>query len=160
MKKIYVDGYNLIFRIPTLSRVQRESPARAREMLSSLLQRYAASKKTEMYVVYDSRERETGEQRFLAGYRFEEIFVKDADRYLRNITEKNAENQDITVVSSDINDVVRPAKAYGAKVMTAEEFFRLLENCERRSKTQPEKPPPPTGEELEQWLEIFKAKRK
>jgi predicted RNA-binding protein with PIN domain len=155
VKKLYVDGYNFIFRNPPLSRIHAQSLAHAREVSRSLLQRYAASKKVEVCVVYDSREKANGSAITDVGYLYEEIFVKDADAYLRNLAAERAESEDITIVSSDISDVLRPARGYGAKVMSSEEFFRLLEKSERKQREEPEKPPPPQGEEIDRWLKFF-----
>lgn len=155
VKKIYIDGYNFIFRNPPLSRIHTQSPAQAREMMRSLLERYAAAKKVEIHVVYDSREQDNGDYVKDTGYRYEEIFVKDADAYLRSLAEQRGRSEDITVVSSDRWDVLGPAKARGAAVMSSEEFYRLLEKRERRVREKPEKPSPPEGEELEQWLKFF-----
>jgi len=134
VNRIYLDGYNFILRNPDLSRIFRGNSVLARERLKSLLQGYAALKKVKIFVVYDSREKREGQGTVTSDYLFEEVFVRDADSYLRKIVETQGRKQkgELTVVSSDVSDILLPAKAHGARVLKSEEFFTQLLNTGRK----------------------------
>jgi predicted RNA-binding protein with PIN domain len=160
VNRIYLDGYNFILRNPDLSRIFRESPLQARERLKSLLQGYAAHKKVKVIVVYDSREKDPGQGTITSGYLYEEVFVKDADAYLRKLVEQSAGKQSsrLTVVSSDVSDVLRPVKAHGVGVLRSEEFFTQLQSTDRKRFEEPEKPSPPGKKEIEDWIKYFEER--
>ncbi|MFQ6104694.1 MAG: NYN domain-containing protein [Candidatus Glassbacteria bacterium] len=157
MNKVYLDGYNFILRNQILSRIFKGQPHLAREKLKSLLQEYAIRKKITIIVVYDSREKLPGEGSVSSGYRYKEVFVKDADSYLRKVMERPRSTHGITIVSSDVSDVVLPAKARGVNVISSEEFTRKLRKMGRRERKDYEKPSPPSGEELEDWIRYFEG---
>jgi len=160
VNRIYLDGYNFILRNPNLSLIFRDSPLQARERLKSLLQGYAARRKVKVVVVYDSREKAPGQGTITSDYLYEEVFVRDADAYLRKLVEKAGRKQrtGLTVVSSDMYDVLLPAKAHGARVLRSEEFFAQLLSSERKLFDEPEKPSPPGKNEIEDWIKYFEEK--
>ncbi|GEM_PF-4853780 len=159
MNKVYLDGYNFILRNSALARLFRSDQDAARERLKSILQDYAARKKVKITVVYDSREKPIGEGTVTSYYLYEEIFVNDADAYLRNISGRSrAPRMDrITIVSSDYSDVYLPAKGRGAAVLSCEEFYSEILKLMRKKDTDQEKPSPPTSKEIEDWLRYFET---
>ncbi len=157
MNRIYLDGYNFILRNPDLARIFRDNPLQARERLKSLLQGYAALKKAKVVVVYDSREKGRDKGTVKSGYLYKEVFVRDADSYLRKTVEKSEGKQrsELTVVSSDVSDVLLPARAQGVRVLTSEEFFSQILSIDRKTREEPEKPSPPGKNEVEDWIKYF-----
>ncbi len=155
MNKVYLDGYNFILRNPSLSRFSRGQLERGREHIRSLLSRYAVVRKTQVIVVYDSRKKPPGEGTAYSGRFYREVFVRDADSYLRRVMETGRDRKNTIVVSSDVDHVVLPARAQGVTVMSSEEFYRVVRKTEERLREDPEKPPPPTGADLEDWMRYF-----
>lgn len=155
MNKVYLDGYNFIHRNPTLSRLSKGDLEHGREHIRSLLARYATVRKTQIIVVYDSRTKLPGEGTAYSGYLYREVFVRDADSYLRRVMRTEPDRKNVMVVSSDVEHVVQPAKAHGIAVMSSEEFMRVVRKTEQRDREQSEKPLPPTGREVDDWIRYF-----
>jgi len=157
VNRIYLDGYNFILRNPDLARIFRDNPLLARQRLKSLLQGYAALKKAKVVVAYDSKEKGLDQGTVTSDYLYKEVFVKDADSYLRKTVEKSrgGRRSELTVVSSDVSDVLLPAKAQGVRVLTSEEFFSQILSMNRKTGEEPEKPSPPGKNEIEDWIKYF-----
>jgi predicted RNA-binding protein with PIN domain len=157
VNRVYLDGYNFILRNPTLSRIFKGDNQMARERLKSILQEYAARRKVKITVVYDSEDKTPGQGTVTSGYLYEEVFVRDADSYLRQMMDRSQGRDEhaLTIVSSDFSDVILPAKGRGVRVLTSEEFNEDLKRTISKEQSESEKPSPPDKEELEDWMRYF-----
>ncbi|MCK4463409.1 MAG: NYN domain-containing protein [Candidatus Omnitrophica bacterium] len=119
MKTIILDGYNVIHKIPELSRKLDESLAAARTALaihmSSWRRKYLYQR---IHIVFDGQDRATWSysQTALHGIGCSFTQTKDeADDYIIRIIRKSKNPHDITVISDD-NKIRNNCKAYGVKV--------------------------------------------
>ena len=85
------------------------------------------------------------------------VDVESADDRIEDLIARHSSPKTLTVVSSD-NRIRRAAQRRKAKVMTADEYWCQMDaRKERRpAPAEPDRPPPPTGDEAAFWVEEFR----
>jgi hypothetical protein len=154
---IVVDGYNVILRTPALKPEAGRTLREARQKLVNLLSWAIGTGEARFLVVFDGAE---GGGRDAREGRVEVRFSRPpekADDLIRRIVEEQVERVDrLTVVSSDL-EVARHARAHGADIALADLF--LASALGPRAGGDPEKPATLSKKELEEWAELFRARR-
>ncbi|HEU5180895.1 MAG TPA: NYN domain-containing protein [Candidatus Polarisedimenticolia bacterium] len=161
MEKILVDGYNLLHKDPALQEMARHSLEQARE---ALLDQLAAYRSGDMLirVVFDGREGGAGS----AGRRRQGVEVRfsrpprSADETILEIIAAEPRRSSLLVVTSDVKDIGRAARAEGARWISSEAFLRRLHKARRpkgrsRQGVEGEKPGLVGASEVEYWLRKF-----
>lgn len=148
---LLIDGHNLIGKLPNLQLDQVDDE----QQLLRLLRVYAQRTSRRMTVYFDRGAPGWRDPRPQAGVSAH--FVRpprSADQAIAAHLEKlGGAAKNWTVVSSD-RDVQTAARRSGARQLTSEAFARELLS-QPSGGAESEKPPPPTGDELERWLRLF-----
>ena len=155
---IIVDGYNLVLRSPELKPGPGRTLRESREKLVNLLSWAIGGDAASFLVVFDGAE---GAPRELGGGRVEVRFSRPpekADDLIRALVEERIDRVErLTVVTSDL-EVARHARAMGADISLADLFMGSVLDPRAAGET-PEKPSTLSKKELEQWVELFRARR-
>lgn len=160
MKKVIVDGYNLIYAHPELKERVRTDARRAREMLITILAGYVRARKVKVTLVFDSRLTRAAPVLSLPP-RLEVLFSRSglsADELIVKMMESERQPGSVTVVSSDYKDIGRVAKSLGIHVLPAQTFWREILKEKKRGEKTEEKPTSVSEREVEYWLEEFEAR--
>lgn len=130
---IIIDGYNLIRQVPYLSHAEQFSLENGRQKLIHILAQYRRHKSHKITVVFDG----SGTlSEFASPYREAGVSVcfspggQSADEVIQNMC-LNKQGS-VIVVSSD-RGVTDFAKAHGAAIISAPEFYRRLRQINERN---------------------------
>jgi len=133
--KYFIDGNNLIHKIPALSIASKKNLYDTRINLALILDRYFIDKNVTCKVFFDGFAKDSVKTGKVRIYYSE---AKSADELIRKEIE-NADNYKlISVVSSD-NWISNLAKACGCKVIKSEEFGKLIIDNNHKSSDNLEK---------------------
>ena len=127
MTTTILDGYNVIHAVPELSRHLDRSLQAGREALVRWCQEYQArnSNTGKLYIVFDGRREEAwGASEQLYG-RVTVVFAQkpeEADARILKVIE--SQGKDRCVVVSNDNEVANNVRAYGARILTVQEFVK------------------------------------
>jgi predicted RNA-binding protein with PIN domain len=149
-----LDGYNLIHADPELKRTVRSGLEGARERLVQRLTRYLGSKSVRMTVVFDGHGGITDIEVKIPG-RLQLMYSaagQSADDLILKILESSANPREYVVVTSDMADIGRSARALGAKVIPSPEFLSRIGRSRREITS--EQPNEVAGD-VDYWLERF-----
>jgi predicted RNA-binding protein with PIN domain len=160
VKKVIVDGYNLIYAHPELGERVRTDARRAREILITILAEYVRARKVKVTLVFDSRLSRAAPVISLPP-RLEVVFSRSglsADELIVKMMESERQPRSMTVVSSDYKDIGRVAKSLGIQVLPAQSFWREILKEKKRGEKKGEKPTSVSEKEVEYWLEEFEGR--
>ncbi|MBI4004108.1 MAG: NYN domain-containing protein [Candidatus Omnitrophica bacterium] len=149
MITLILDGYNVIHAVPQLSRQLDRGLQPAREALVRLCEAYRARRGDigHIYVVFDGRDDEFAGASEQPRGRVTLCFTRapeEADQRILRLIE--AERPGRCVVVSNDNEVFNNARAYGARVISAQEFVQQMQPARpvkasrARPRHDPEKP--------------------
>lgn len=149
-----VDGNNVMALSPGWHR----DKAAARRKLIHDLARFVAARKAKVRVVFDG----VPDDEFPEGRKFRSVLISyarpgsDADSRIKELIRKSSYKRDLLVISSD-RSLGSFAKSYGAKVISAGEFRKALEEiC--AGEAVPLKTLPEGTVNVEEWMEFFARK--
>lgn len=149
-----IDGHNLIGRLPGIGLDELDDE----HQLLELLQSFARREGRRISVYFDRGGWAAEDPRPQAGVQAH--FVRrpgTADRAIAQRLERlGGEAKNWTVVSSD-REVQYAARRAGARRMTSEAFAVLLRS-DPPGERGPEKPPPPSADDVERWLRRFQQR--
>lgn len=150
-----IDGYNVIFAEPALAEFMQFRPEVARKKLLDRLHNFHVHKSKKLTVVFDGKIGITDGEKSFAGVRI--IFSKrgTADEQILRMVRSSSNIRDLTVVTSDYKDIGKYVEAMGAKLFTAADFLKLLEEMEHKHKGGSEKPEKISDDEVDYWLRRF-----
>ena len=147
---VYIDAYNVLHKVPRLSRLLASNADAARRGLVTMLSS-RREHATVMHIVFDSCGEPINDVRDVTV-----VFSmsRSADAWIRMRVEQERNPRAVLVVSSD-REVISHAAAMGAAVRTAEEFLgndlRALSRAEV-----PEKETRPLSKgEINEWMALF-----
>jgi len=155
MIQLLVDGHNLIPRVPGLSLSQADDE----ERLVGLLRKYAAQRRAQIVVVFDSGSL-AGRSRELSGGGVEAIFAGSgtiADRILIERIRELKHPQQWKLVSSD-HAIQEEANRRRVRVVEAANFASQLmspRDTERTASASADEKPD-TEADIDEWLKLFK----
>ena len=128
MLTVILDGYNVAHAVPELARQMDRSLQAAREALVRLCEAYRGRRGDigRLYVVFDGRDTpDLGSPEQPRG-RVTVLFTRrpeEADKRILSLIESERGQSRCLVVSND-NEVANNARAFGARVMSAQGFYR------------------------------------
>ena len=169
-----IDGYNVIFNREAF--FQGRSIEEKRAYFTRLLDAYATKKKVEITVVWDgsgnSYENNTGARRIKNIYSSN---YKNADEKIIYLVERMHKRGRIIVVSDDKRHIVGSVKSLGAHAMSVDTFLGMIGFAGQKGKRKkggghyPRKDSSYAVDEekrvfndlsVEEWLDLFKSKRR
>jgi predicted RNA-binding protein with PIN domain len=146
-----LDGYNALWREPNWRQEAEQSLDRAREHLIVRLQGAALRRRMRCVLVFDGQGRSTTTvEQGPVEVHFSPS-GQSADAYIKRYIDLFPSPACLVVVSDD-REIQRYARLSGAQVRSIRDLALL---CARTDPLEPEKPPPPAGEELEEWRRLF-----
>lgn len=157
MQKLIVDGYNVIHADPKLKRVVRSDLEAARKRLVKRLTRYLESKNVCLTVVFDGHGGITDVEVEIPG-RLQLMYSptgQTADDLILEILDSSANPREYVVVTSDMADIGRAARALGATVLPSPQFLSRIERDGRDRSSQPQSE---EAVDVDYWLERFGGK--
>ncbi len=158
MRRLIIDGYNLMYAMPGVPKGRRGKLEDARDHLVRKISKIARKRRIYTIVVFDGVQddvlpMEAGINQWVQT-RFSPPHKK-ADTIIVELVQSNPSPRSLMVVSSD-KAVLREVTHAGAKTMTSEEFADLLEPRLRRKPEPPEEEKPEMTEaDLEVWRRVF-----
>ncbi len=150
-----IDAYNVIHRHPGLRGKLKKDFTGARETFLLKLAGFALRGNNEVVAVFDG----TPAEAFPASGKLKIVYAdpgKTADQKIKQLIDISRNPRNIVVVSSD-GEVVRYGHLNSCRVLTAQEFVRLLEHEEKQGGD--EKPVGETEREREEWLRLFSREK-
>ncbi|MFO7889626.1 MAG: NYN domain-containing protein [bacterium] len=159
MKKIFIDGYNLIHSIPTLKNQLNYNLESARDGLIDLLYHYKKRKKTDITVVFDGWPGFMGKDDNVKGIRVHFSHAPEkADQVIKRLIGQYERDKGILVVSSD-REIFDYSRVCGLKSIRSENFAEKLLSLQIKSsalkKNKKKSDPMMSEEELQEWMDLF-----
>lgn len=157
MRKVIVDGYNLLHRVPETAGLARGDFEGAKRLLCRRLEEFAERSDARVTVVFDGYAGTSGDMPRLPRVKTVHTTAPEtADQRIVKMVRRDEDPRLICVVTDDYKDIGGPARSLGAKVATSTEFAGSLSRKTTGRKLLQEKPTAPTTkEELEDWLKFF-----
>ncbi len=154
--KIIIDGWNLAWQIPEISKHIPDNLAQARASLNQRLQSYFQQKKVVLKIIYDGKSGIIGDLN--RNRKLDVRFSKDpekADHMIINFLRRENKPADWTVVTSD-RELGMRIKNTGAGVVPSETFSARLKISPSESHDHAKKNNPNLSkDEIDYWLNIF-----
>jgi predicted RNA-binding protein with PIN domain len=162
MQQVIVDGYNVIYADPDLRREMTAEPERARRALLDRIRSYLADKQLRVTVVFDGAGGLSGSEAVVPG-RLQAVFTaagESADALIVRTLERAGSARGFIVVSSDVADIGRAARALGARVLPSEAFLARIagRGGERGTAQGAREKPDPDEADVAFWLERFEER--
>ena len=160
MITLILDGYNVIYAVPELTRQMDRSLEAAREALVRFCETYRVRRGDigQVYVVFDGRDDEFSGASERARGRVTVCFTRppqEADQRILRLIE--AERPTRCVVVSNDNEVFNNARAHGARVISVKEFAQPRQPARPAKATRGRKQSSP--DEEKRTLSIPEAQR-
>jgi len=95
--------------------------------------------------------------RYMAPGHIEVVFADNADAWILSRLDQHPNPRSVTIVTNDEKHIGRNARSLGARVQSSNSFIRSLAKRKHSPKQNSgsEKPPPPSPDEVVEWLRIF-----
>jgi predicted RNA-binding protein with PIN domain len=152
-RHVYIDAYNVLHKIPQLSRLLKSNAEAARQSLVSVLASRHEHAST-MHVVFDSYGAPITGPR---GVKVVFAMTRSADAWIRMQVEKEGNPRSLLVVSSDA-EVRGHAAAMGADVRSAEEFLGNAAAAAAPGDAPEKETRPLSKREVEEWAALFRRR--
>jgi predicted RNA-binding protein with PIN domain len=151
MNERWVDGFNVMHRLPGGAEELAADPEAARRRFLGLLAPQVYTSGERWTVVFDAPR--AGRAR--APGPIEVVYAPDADAWLVAALEQHPHPERVTVVTSDEKDIGRRARALGASVLSAAALVRAMAAGAPPPPPGPEKPEQVSAADLDYWLDAF-----
>ena len=158
MKKIIIDGHNLIPKVPGI----RLSDPDDENKLIQKIGEYCRLSRTRADLFFDGAPAGTGprSRHGLVSIHHVKVGTTADDAIIRHLRREGSNARNILVVSSD-NRVKTEARALRAEVMNSDQFAQtMLNTLNNPAITDSKRELPPTAEEVEEMLDLMTRKRK
>jgi len=151
----WVDGFNVIHRLPELAALAADDLEECRDRFLRLLAPIVFRSGERWSVIFDAPRAGRGR----APGPIDLVYASDADAWILDRLRAHPHPAQVCVVSSDEKDIGREARALGARVMPADELVATLRRRQRREdpgeEAAGEKPEQVSPEEVDYWLDQF-----
>ncbi len=155
--KIIIDGWNVAWKIPEISKHIPENLTHARTLLNQRIKSYYQLKNVILKIIYDGKSGII--QQNHSNKKVDIRFSKDpekADHLIIKFLKRETKPSDWTVVTSD-RELSMRVKNSGSHVISAENYLGRLKILAKGSDEDPKKNNPNLSKgELDYWLDIFK----
>lgn len=153
MRKLIIDGHNLVPKIAGLHLADEDDEIR----LIELLQEYCrlARRQAELFFDGSPEPRASNRKNGLVHVHYIKLGYSADDAIIRFVRNLGSEKNNCTVVSSD-HRIQNAVLALGCKMMGSDSFSRLISttlNSEAAVQQRREKPP--SSGEIDEWLSLF-----
>ena len=157
---LFIDGHNLISKIPGLALGQPDDEAH----LIEILQEYARISRAAIEIFFDKASPGFSGKRTVGTLKVHYVPEKTTadEAIIRRVQSAEKRSKEITVVSSD-HHVQNQVKALGAKTLTSDQFskdvIRILQKPIPRGGEQsaPKLERPLNDDEVAEWMKLFNS---
>ena len=153
----FIDGYNLIHADEALKRTANKDLEGARNKLISMLVGYLSDKKLQVTLVFDGRGRLAESDSVVPG-QLQVVYSPSpgtADELIVSTLQQSENPRAFIVVTSDMADIGRNARALGAEVIESQHFIERLHGRPERTPGMENEKPGPEDVDTEYWLKKF-----
>lgn len=153
MKKLIIDGHNLIPKIPGLHLKDADDEMR----LTGIVQEYCrlARRSAELFFDGAPETQASPRKNGLVHVHFVKLGYSADDAIIKFIREHEKEKGNLVAISSD-HRIQNAARAAGCEVMNSETFARGMQTVFSSDKAvQERKTKPLSASEVEEWMELF-----
>jgi predicted RNA-binding protein with PIN domain len=128
MLTYFIDGNNLMWKIPELKKLAKLNSPESRARLVFMLDRYFSQKNVKVRLFFDGAPNDTVRS---SKMRISYSYAEAADVLIREEIDRLKTKHTATIVSSDawIKDY---AKVNGCKVMKSEEFVKAIKSADKK----------------------------
>jgi predicted RNA-binding protein with PIN domain len=152
-RHVYIDAYNVLHKIPQLSRLLKSNAEAARQSLVAMLAARHEHAST-MHVVFDSYGAPIAGPR---GVKVVFAMTRTADAWIRMQIEKESHPRSVLVVSSD-HEVCAHAAAMGAEVRRAEEYMGAGPTGNASGNGEEKESRTLSKSEIDEWMALFQRR--
>ena len=153
MQKMIVDGYNVLHADPDLKQMIRRDLQEARRILVRRLTEYLGDRRVQVTLVFDGRGGLTDVDVEIPG-KLQVLYSaagQTADEVIVGILERSDSPRRFIVVTSDMADIGRTARAMGAGLLSSRDFLTRIQPA-----AAPDEPADgETPVDLDYWLKQF-----
>jgi predicted RNA-binding protein with PIN domain len=153
MKKLIIDGHNLVPKIPGLHLKDEDDEVR----LIELLQEYCRLARRQAELFFDGAPEPTASNRKhgLVHVHYIKLGYSADDAIIQYVHNLGNDKNNWTVVSSD-HRIQNAALASGFKIMGSDAFSRLMSTTfSSEAAVQQKREKPPSPGEIDEWLQLF-----
>lgn len=153
MKKLIIDGHNLVPKIPGLHLKDEDDEAR----LIEVVQEYCrlARRQAELYFDGSPEPRLSGRKNGLVHVHYIKLGYSADDAIIQFVRDLGSDKDNYTVVSSD-HRIQNAALAAGCKMMSSDAFSRVMSTTfSSETAVQQRREKPPSSGEVDEWLDLF-----
>ncbi|MFQ5511689.1 MAG: NYN domain-containing protein [Candidatus Krumholzibacteriia bacterium] len=157
-QSVIVDGYNVIYTDERLRRTACKDLERARDGLVEKLESYLSGRKLKITVVFDGRGGMASAEAVIPG-KLQVVYSagsETADEVIVETLRKATNPAAHIVVTSDMADIGRAARALGCQVIGSKRFLDRMEADGKRVRSAGAGPAVDLGD-TDYWLEKFAA---
>ena len=157
MKKLIIDGHNLIPKIPGLHLKDEDDEVRLIERVQEFCR--LARRQAELFFDGAPEPRANSRKSGLVHVHYIKLGYSADDAIIQYVRNLGSDKDNWTVVSSD-HRIQNAATASGCKVMGSDAFARMMSttfNSEAAVQQRREKPP--SSGEVDEWLDLFDQKK-
>ena len=153
MSERWIDGYNVMHRLPEIAGMLADQPEEGRALFLRRLAPLVFRSRESWTVVFDAPRQGRGS----AAGPIHVVYTQDADGWIIARLREHAHPGQVTVVTSDEQDIGRAARELGARVLSADDLVAALEKRQSAlaPPERPEKPETVSDEERDFWLDQF-----
>ena len=155
-QRIIIDGYNVVFTDTSLRRIAIKDRTRAREALISKVRDYIGERNVHVTIVFDGRGSYLDRKVIVPG-RLQIVYTPDAQTADEVIiaTLNNAQSpQSYIIVTSDMVDIGRTARALGGSVIGSKRFLDRMEQGDG-GRSEQKSPRDDEMDDTDYWLRKF-----
>lgn len=153
MKKLIIDGHNLVPKIPGLNLKDADDEVR----LIEVVQEYCRLARRQAELFFDGSPEPSVNKRKsgLVHVHFIKLGYSADDAIIQFVRNLGSDKDNYTVVSSD-HRIQNAALAAGCKVMGSDAFSRLMSTTfSSETAVQQKREKPPSSGEVDEWLDLF-----
>ncbi|MDP3450993.1 MAG: NYN domain-containing protein [Anaerolineaceae bacterium] len=153
MKKLIIDGHNLVPKIPGLHLKDEDDEAR----LIEVLQEYCRLARCQAELFFDGspEPRVSSRKNGLVHVHYIRLGYSADDAIIQYVRNLGSDKRNWTVVSSD-HRIQNAALASGCKMMGSDAFSRLISTTlSSEVAVQQRREKPPSSGEIDEWLHLF-----
>lgn len=154
-----IDGYNLIHLVADLNRFLDSGLEPARNLLITLLRRYAATHQVFITVVFDGEAVGQLDASISNFHRLTVIYSRPpekADPVIKRIIDKTENRRGLTLVSAD-HELIHYARRSGVQTLSPQQFYDRLRQPANQQQMDQKFNSELSQTELADWLKLFGA---
>jgi len=160
-QRIIIDGYNVVFTDTALRRIAVKDRARAREALVTKVRSYISDRDVQVTIVFDGRGSYLDAEAVMPG-RLQIVYSAEgqtADEVIVSTVQGSQSPQSYIVVTSDMADIGRTARALGCNVIGSKHFLDRMDES-ARGEGDREEPEADEMNDTDYWLRKFKEEER